>query len=52
MRFEANTGNKEGSYHPEENEFVLRTGLKLEPEKLKNTLVNEKRYFCFVYKHL
>ena len=41
VRFEANTGNKEGSYHPEENEFVLRTGLKLEPEKLKNTLIHE-----------
>lgn len=41
VRFEANTGNKEGSYRPEENEFVLRTGLKLEPEKLKNTLIHE-----------
>ncbi len=41
VRFETNTGNKEGSYHPEENEFVLRTGLKLEPEKLKNTLIHE-----------
>ena len=41
VRFEANTGNKEGSYHPEENEFVLRTGLKLEPEKLKSTLIHE-----------
>ena len=41
VRFEANTGNKEGSYHHEENEFVLRTGLKLEPEKLKNTLIHE-----------
>lgn len=41
VRFEANTGNKEGSYHPEENEFILRTGLKLEPEKLKNTLIHE-----------
>lgn len=41
VRFEVNTGNKEGSYHPEENEFVLRTGLKLEPEKLKNTLFHE-----------
>ena len=41
VRFESNTGNKEGSYHPEENEFVLRTGLKLEPEKLKNTLIHE-----------
>lgn len=41
VRFEVNTGNKEGSYHPEENEFVLRTGLKLEPEKLKNTLIHE-----------
>lgn len=41
VRFEANTGNKEGSYHPEENEFVLRTGLKLEPEKLKNTIIHE-----------
>lgn len=39
--FEANTGNKEGSYHPGENEFVLRTGLKLEPEKLKNTIIHE-----------
>ena len=41
VRFEANTGNKEGSYHPEENKFILRTGLKLEPEKLKNTLIHE-----------
>lgn len=41
VRFEANTGNKEGSYHPETNEFVLRTGLKLEPEKLKSTLIHE-----------
>lgn len=41
VRFEANTGNKEGSYHPETNEFVLRAGLKLEPEKLKNTLIHE-----------
>lgn len=41
VRFEANTGNKEGSYHPETNEFVLRSGLKLEPEKLKNTLIHE-----------
>jgi hypothetical protein len=41
VRFEANTGNKEGSYHPGENEFVLRTGLKLEPEKLKNTIIHE-----------
>ena len=41
VRFEANTGNKEGSYHPKEKEFVLRTGLKLEPEKLKNTLIHE-----------
>ena len=41
VRFEANTGNKEGSYHPETDEFVLRTGLKLEPEKLKSTLIHE-----------
>lgn len=41
VRFEANTGNKEGSYHHKEKEFVLRTGLKLEPEKLKNTLIHE-----------
>lgn len=44
VRFEANTGNKEGSYHPEDNEFVLRTGLKLEPEKLKNTLIHEVQH--------
>lgn len=41
VRFEANIGNKEGSYHPETDEFVLRAGLKLEPEKLKNTLIHE-----------
>lgn len=41
VRFEANTGNKEGSYHPETDEFVLRTGLKLEPEKVKSTLIHE-----------
>ena len=41
VRFEANTGNKEGSYHPETNEIVLRTGLKLEPEALKSTLIHE-----------
>ena len=41
VRFETNTGNKEGSYHPKTNEFVLRAGLKLESEKLKGTLIHE-----------
>ena len=41
VRFEANTGNKEGSYHQKTNEIVLRAGLKLEPEKLKKTLIHE-----------
>ena len=38
VRFEANTGNTEGAYHDGFNEIVLRAGLKLKPEKLKDTL--------------
>lgn len=41
VRFEANTGNAEGAYHDGFNEIVLRAGLKLEPEKLKDTLIHE-----------
>lgn len=41
VRFEANTGGSEGAYHSGFNEIVLRAGLKLEPEKLKDTLVHE-----------
>lgn len=41
VRFEVNTGNKEGSYHPKANEIVLRAGLKLEPDNLKSTLIHE-----------
>ena len=41
VRFEANTGNVEGAYHDGSNEIVLRAGLKLEPERLKDTLIHE-----------
>ena len=41
VRFEANTGNVEGAYHDGFNEIVLRAGLKLKPEKLKDTLIHE-----------
>ena len=41
VRFEANTGNTEGAYHDGFNEIVLRAGLKLKPEKLKDTLIHE-----------
>lgn len=41
VRFEANTGNVEGAYHDGFNEIVLRAGLKLEPERLKDTLIHE-----------
>ncbi len=41
VRFEANTGSKEGSYHPQANEIVLRAGLKLQPDNLKSTLIHE-----------
>lgn len=41
VRFEANTGNAEGAYHDGFNEIVLRARLKLEPEKLKDTLIHE-----------
>lgn len=41
VRFEANTGNVEGAYHDGSNEIVLRAGLKLKPEKLKDTLIHE-----------
>ena len=41
VRFEANTGNVEGAYHDGSNEIALRAGLKLEPERLKDTLIHE-----------
>lgn len=41
VRFETNTGNKEGSYQQQTNEFVLRAGLKLESENLKDVLIHE-----------
>lgn len=39
VRFEADIGNREGTY--QNGEIVLRAGLKLEPEKLKRTLIHE-----------
>lgn len=39
VRFEADIGNREGTY--KNGEIVLRAGLKLEPEKLKRTLIHE-----------
>lgn len=41
VRFETETGNTEGAYNNGFNEIVLRKGLKLEPEKLKSTLIHE-----------
>jgi hypothetical protein len=39
VRFGADIGNREGTY--QNGEIVLRAGLKLEPEKLKRTLIHE-----------
>lgn len=41
IRFEPNTGAVPGAYNNGFNEIVLRANLKLEPEKLKNTLIHE-----------
>lgn len=39
VRFGADIGNREGTF--QNGEIVLRAGLKLEPEKLKRTLIHE-----------
>lgn len=41
VRFETNTEDINGAYNSVFNEIVLRKRLKLEPEKLKNTLIHE-----------
>ena len=41
VRFETNTGDTNGAYSSVFNEIVLQSRLKLEPEKLKNTLMHE-----------
>ena len=41
IRFEPNTGTANGMYYRDLNEIVLRTNLKLEPEKMKKTLIHE-----------
>ena len=41
IRFEPNTGTANGMYYRVPNEIVLRTNLKLEPEKMKKTLIHE-----------
>lgn len=41
IRFEPNTGTANGMYYSVPNEIVLNTFLKLEPEKMKKTLIHE-----------
>lgn len=41
IRFEPNTGTANGVYYSVPNEIVLNTFLKLEPEKMKKTLIHE-----------
>ncbi len=41
VRFEKDTGDVDGAYSPGVNEIVLKTGLKLQPDVLKNVLVHE-----------